>query len=430
MRRAKQFVRRSRRGAILSVLAALVAVCFVAGALVAVPARAGASEASDRAQMAQLEQHIASDGSRIQSLVARQNDVQARLDTLNAEVARDQARLTVDQRAEDASLRIVRQVAVRAYTGGDSLGSSMLGIFDGSADITTLLSQAKYLGALDTKLSDALMSLRSEQARANDDREAVRTEQQQAQSSLADLAARAPRRRGGDFLRSRIAHAVNGNLRTLISARQKAEQAQAERQLAARGPRRRNRPFDSLQRRSPFPHRSSSPPPPPPSHVASNGYANPLRAIAALTPERIDQGVDYAGIGPIYAVGNGVVLSTSIPGWPGGTYIAYQLSDGPAAGRVVYAAEDIEPSVQPGQQVDANTVLGQVYAGPDGIETGWGDPTAIGNTMARTYGQFSGGNSTAFGANFSRLLQSLGAPGGILQNNPPTGSLPGGWPSW
>ena len=382
--------------------------------------------------MAQLEQHIASDGSRIQSLVARQNDVQARLDTLNAEVARDQAHLTVDQRAEDASLRIVRQVAVRAYTGGDSLGSSMLGIFDGSADITTLLSQAKYLGALDTKLSDALMSLRSEQARTNDDREAVRTEQQQAQSSLADLAHARHDAEAAISSDRALLTRVNGNLRTLISARQKAEQAQAERQLAARAAATAQSPV----RFTPTPEPVSTPifvappPPPPPSHVGSNGYANPLRAIAALTPERIDQGVDYAGIGPIYAIGNGVVLSTSIPGWPGGTYIAYQLSDGPAAGRVVYAAEDIEPSVQPGQQVNANTVLGQVYAGPDGIETGWGDPTAIGNTMARTYSQFSGGNSTAFGANFSRLLQSLGAPGGILQNNPPTGSLPGGWPNW
>jgi len=34
--------------------------------------------------------------------------------------------------------------------------------------------------------------------------------------------------------------------------------------------------------------------------------------------------------------------------------------------------------------------------------------------MARTYGQYHGGNSTAFGYNFSRLLQSLGAPGGVL----------------
>src|SRR5207248_2939443 len=86
------------------------------------------------------------------------------------------------------------------------------------------------------------------------------------------------------------------------------------------------------------------------------------------------------------------------------------------------------PPAKPGSY--ANPVLGTVYEGPSGIEVGWGDPNAIGNTMARTYGQYHGGNSTAFGANFSQLLQSLGGPGGILQNSPPTGSLPGNWPQW
>lgn len=86
--------------------------------------------------------------------------------------------------------------------------------------------------------------------------------------------------------------------------------------------------------------------------------------------------------------------------------------------------------VQVGQTVTPNTVLGTVYEGPDGIETGWAGPSGLGYTMAHDYGQFYGSNSTAFGYNFSQLLQSLGAPGGILQNNPPTGNLPPGWPAW
>ena len=159
-------------------------------------------------------------------------------------------------------------------------------------------------------------------------------------------------------------------------------------------------------------------------------YANPLRAINALTPERIDQGVDYSGYGPIYAIGNGVVLSTVNSGWPGGTFIAYRLSGGPAGGLVVYAAEDIDPVVSVGQSVTAGTVLGTMYEGPDGIETGWADPSGDGTSMANDAGQFSGANSTAFGANFSALLASLGAPPGIAQNEPPTGDLPPGWPMW
>jgi murein DD-endopeptidase MepM/ murein hydrolase activator NlpD len=159
-------------------------------------------------------------------------------------------------------------------------------------------------------------------------------------------------------------------------------------------------------------------------------YANPLRAINGLNPERVDQGVDYSGYGPIFAIGNATVLSTVNSGWPGGTFIAYRLSNGPGGGLVVYAAEDIDPLVSVGQTVTAGTVIGTMYEGPDGIETGWADPSGDGVSMANDAGQFSGANSTAFGANFSQLLASLGAPAGVMQNEPATGVLPGNWPSW
>ena len=159
-------------------------------------------------------------------------------------------------------------------------------------------------------------------------------------------------------------------------------------------------------------------------------YANPLRAIGGLSPERIDQGVDYGGYGPIYAIGPGVVLSTTNGGWPGGTYISYRLTSGPGAGLVVYVAEDVQPQVSVGQSVTSTTLLGTMYEGFDGIETGWADPSALGETMAFAAGQFNGSNSTAFGYNFSRLLESLGSRGGVLQNKPPTGTVPTGWPQW
>jgi len=159
-------------------------------------------------------------------------------------------------------------------------------------------------------------------------------------------------------------------------------------------------------------------------------YANPLRDIRGLTPERIDMGVDYSGFGPIYAIGDGTVLATTVPGWPGSTMIVYQLTDGPANGLIVYAAEDIAPTVQIGDTVTTHTVLGLVYPGPDGIETGWGDPAVIGNALAGDRHQFNGTNTTAYGANFAQLLISLGAPPGLPQNFPPTGSLPSNWPRW
>ena len=85
--------------------------------------------------------------------------------------------------------------------------------------------------------------------------------------------------------------------------------------------------------------------------------------------------------------------------------------------------------MQVGDAVTSTTVLGHMYVGPDGIETGWADGSALPNTMARTYGQYNGENSTAFGYNFSQLLQSLGAPAGVA-NGPPRGALPASWPRW
>ena len=171
---------------------------------------------------------------------------------------------------------------------------------------------------------------------------------------------------------------------------------------------------------------SSNPSPP----VAPSGYANPLRAISGLSSERVDQGVDYNGSGPIYALGDGVVLNIYNSGWPNGVYISYRLTNGPAAGDVVYVAESVNPTVTPGQSVTPNTVIGTLYNGSSGIETGWANPGGNGTTMAAIYGQFYGANSTAFGYNFSQLLSSLGGPGGVLQNNPPTGSVPSNWPQW
>ena len=40
-------------------------------------------------------------------------------------------------------------------------------------------------------------------------------------------------------------------------------------------------------------------------------YLNPLRDVPDLTLERIDQGVDFNGSGPVFALGDGVVLAAS-----------------------------------------------------------------------------------------------------------------------
>ena len=164
------------------------------------------------------------------------------------------------------------------------------------------------------------------------------------------------------------------------------------------------------------------------------GYQDPLRAVSGLTPERVDQGVDYAGSGPIYAVGDGVVLNTTNAGWPGGAFITYQLVDGPAAGDIVYVAENVVPRVTIGQEVNSDTVVGTLVDAYPNLETGWADPPGGGESMARAMGQWSTTADvqslpTAFGENFSQLLTMLGAPPGLTMG-PVQGTLPPGWPTW
>ena len=168
------------------------------------------------------------------------------------------------------------------------------------------------------------------------------------------------------------------------------------------------------------------------ANVATTGYVNPLAHIQNLRPERIDMGVDYSGHGTIVAIGAGQVTTIHNAGWPNGTFIEERLSSGPCAGKDWYYAEDITPTVQPGQAVTAGEPLGQMFQGPDGIETGWSVGTG-GTTLAASLGQVPGGGdpggwSSGAGASASRLLQSLGAPPGVMQPSGPHGTMPAGYP--
>lgn len=156
------------------------------------------------------------------------------------------------------------------------------------------------------------------------------------------------------------------------------------------------------------------------STVAGGSYANPLRGVVGLAPERIDQGVDYGGSGPVYAIGDGQVENVYNPGWPGGVFIAYRLTSGPDAGKGVYVAENLIPQVTVGQHVSANTVLATLEPAFPNMETGWADLSALGTTRAMAEGQAAsagdaGTVSTGCGRDFSAFLAALGAPGGILQ---------------
>ena len=162
-------------------------------------------------------------------------------------------------------------------------------------------------------------------------------------------------------------------------------------------------------------------------------YLNPLRDVSGLVLERIDQGCDFAGSGPVYALGDGVVTNAQAynGGWSGG-WITYQLTDGPGQGLEVYIAENIVPTVQVGQAVNAYTVVGNMFDGDEGIETGWAQPGGVNaESQLAVAGAIAGLGPfpTAVGNNFDELLQSLGVPPapnfgqtvfGILPVNYPT----------
>ncbi len=165
-------------------------------------------------------------------------------------------------------------------------------------------------------------------------------------------------------------------------------------------------------------------------------YANPVRAITGLLPERVDMGVDFGGSGPIYAIGPGVVTSamTGDVGWPGGGWMTYRITAGPANGLVVYVAEDITPTVTMGQKVTSKTVIANMFNGGAGIETGWAQSDNMSPvSQSPEAGAISGNGPfpTAIGMNLEKLLQALGAPAANNRDESTFGVLPPGYPtSW
>ena len=159
-------------------------------------------------------------------------------------------------------------------------------------------------------------------------------------------------------------------------------------------------------------------------HAASRGghYVNPL-ARARVKPERIDQGVDYAGAGTLAAIGAAKVtyVATSGTGWPG-SFIEYRLLDGTYAGCYVYYAEGVNPTagLRVGQIVAPGQPIASIIPGWEtGIELGWGAGISTVTYAAKTHqwNATSDANSkaSAAGKSFSALIASLGGPAGKVE---------------
>jgi hypothetical protein len=151
-------------------------------------------------------------------------------------------------------------------------------------------------------------------------------------------------------------------------------------------------------------------------------YVNPL-AAATVKPERVDQGVDYAGSGTLAALGAARItyLGSANTGWPG-AFVEYQLLAGPDAGCYVYYAEGVTP--EPGLQVGDTVAAGQPVAAivphySSGVEIGWAAGRGT-KTYAALKGHWTasdddGDFATPQGKNFSALINALGGPPGKVE---------------
>lgn len=159
-------------------------------------------------------------------------------------------------------------------------------------------------------------------------------------------------------------------------------------------------------------------------------YANPIGNWAV--PSRIDQGVDYLGSGDLYAIGDGTIVGTAGPGWPGGTYINLKLDHPVAGAQYWYYAEHITPTVQAGQRVKAGEKVGHAIGGYPFVELGFSNSNATDNTMANQTGQSKrgikhgdpGAFTTGWGLAASDFIKSLGGKPGIISPGGISGSVP------
>ena len=98
---------------------------------------------------------------------------------------------------------------------------------------------------------------------------------------------------------------------------------------------------------------------------------------------------------------------------------------------MVYLAEDVTPTVQIGQHVTSSTVIGDMFEGGGGIETGWAQASGLNaESQAPEAGAIGGAGPfpTTIGLNFDELLISLGVTAAPNRYQPASGLLPANYP--
>ena len=112
---------------------------------------------------------------------------------------------------------------------------------------------------------------------------------------------------------------------------------------------------------------------------------------------------------------------------PAGDVAQRQVRPPPAAGLVVYVAEDVQPTVSVGSKVTPTTAIANMFNGSAGIETGWAMPdSSSAESQLPEAGAISGGGPfpTKVGVSFDDLLQALGVPAAPNASQGSYGLLP------
>lgn len=134
----------------------------------------------------------------------------------------------------------------------------------------------------------------------------------------------------------------------------------------------------------------------------SEGYVYPFSSQA--TEGRIDQGMDFGGRGPIFAIGDARILLTGAPGWPGGEGVVYQLLNGPRSGQCIYVYEGIRRHVRRHDVVKAGHPIGEfVPFSPTGIEIGFCDSSGV----PLCHSSYVEGKETKCGKEMAAFLKEL-----------------------
>jgi hypothetical protein len=162
-----------------------------------------------------------------------------------------------------------------------------------------------------------------------------------------------------------------------------------------------------------------------------SGYLNPLAHAPHAVAERIDMGVDYADPDPepIDALGAGTVTYAGPQG--GGwqpSCVNYTLAQPPSpTERYIYVCEQITPTVQTGESVQAGQELGTFIPG-GGIEIGFaaapGSPVSTRAAALRQQAQAgdAGANRTYCGQAMGNLIQQAGGPPGLTEGRSVVGT--------